>query len=166
MILKFAFGCQARVGKDIACTYLQKKYGGNIYHFSDPLYKILHYAQDVCGFPHSKDVKFLQWIGTEWGRSQNDSVWINTTLKNISNEHNSFVGDLRFPNELEALRKNGFVCVRIIRKDRPIDRNATHPSETALADYEEWDDILTNDGSIEDLHLKLDALVTKYKKHA
>ena len=63
-----AFGSQARTGKDTACKYLVEKYGGTIYHFSDPLYQILHYAQEICGFDKKKDVKFcieLKIDGTE-----------------------------------------------------------------------------------------------------
>ncbi len=162
--LHFAFGCQARVGKDTACEYLKEQYGGVVYHFSDPLYQILHHAQDVCGFPQVKDVKFLQWVGTEWGRTQKESVWVDATLTRVPSDQNCFIGDLRFPNEIQALRDAGFLCVRITRTDRPIDRNAKHTSETALADYDDWDAVLTNDGTIEELHHKLDQLVVKYQK--
>jgi hypothetical protein len=157
--LRIAFGCQARVGKDTACNYLREKYGGSVHHFSDPLYQILHHAQDVCGFPRSKDVKFLQWVGTEWGRAQKESVWVDSTLNCIPNDQNCFIGDLRFPNEIKALRDAGFLCVRITRTDRPIDRNTKHTSETALANYEDWDVVLTNDGTHEELYRKLDQLV-------
>jgi len=161
--LRIAFGCQARVGKDTACEYLQEKYDGVIYHFSDPLYQILHYAQDLCDFPRTKDVKFLQWVGTEWGRTQKDSVWVDATLRRVPDEENCFVGDIRFPNEVQALRDLGFMCVRITRTDRPIDRNANHSSETALADYTDWDAVVVNDGTIEELYQKLDQLVEQYR---
>ncbi len=157
--MRIAFGCQARVGKDTACEYLKKRYGGEIYHFSDPLYQILHYTQDLCGFPRQKDVKFLQWVGTEWGRAQKDTVWIDAVLDKLPSEGNCYIGDLRFPNEAAALRRAGFVCVRIVRDDRPIDRNAAHSSEVALADYEDWDAVLTNNGSIQELYEKLDAVI-------
>lgn len=159
MTLRIAFGCQARVGKDTACDYLQQKYGGVIHHFSDSLYDILHYAQRTCGFPIEKDTKFLQWVGTEWGRDKKDSVWVDATLRNVPNDKPCFIGDVRYPNELEALKKAGFTCVRIVRTDRPIDRNATHSSETALADYNEWDAIITNDGTIQEFYHQLDHLV-------
>ncbi|KKL69126.1 hypothetical protein LCGC14_2118080 [marine sediment metagenome] len=163
-LLRIAFGCQARVGKDTACEYLKKKYGGEIYHFSDPLYQILYYAQDLCGFPRQKDVKFLQWVGTEWGRSQKESVWVDTTLNKVPSEGNCFIGDLRFGNELDKLRKAGFICIRIVRDDRPIDRNTTHASEVALADYQDWDAVLTNNSTIQELYDKLDDVVHRFSK--
>ena len=135
--LRIAFGCQARVGKDTACEYLQKRYGGVIYHFSDPLYQIMHYSQDVCGFPRQKDVKFLQWIGTEWARAQKDTVWVDHTLNKVPVDQNCFIGDVRFRNEARALADAGFLCVRIIRSDRPIDRNAAcRPSYPRF--YHNW----------------------------
>lgn len=53
-MLRIAFGCQSRVGKDYACEYLQKRYGGVILHFSDPLYN----AQSICGFSKKKILNF------------------------------------------------------------------------------------------------------------
>jgi len=159
--MRLAFGCQARVGKDSACTYLQDKYGGKVYHFSDTLYDILRYAQQAVGIPFSKDVKFLQYVGTEWGRAIDPDIWIKTTMKQLDTCANAFIADVRFPNEIEMLKKNGFKCIRIIRDDRPIDRNTAHPSETALLDYEGWDAVIVNNGSMEEFQRKLDQLVSE-----
>ena len=161
--IRIAFGCQARVGKDTACEYLKEKYGGTVYHFSDPLYDILHYAQDTCGFPRTKDVKFLQWIGTEWGRAQKESVWVDSTLNRLVVDQNCYIADVRFPNEVESLQRIGFLCVRVIRDDRPIDRNANHASETALANYQGWDAVVENNGTIEEFYAKIDQLVQMQK---
>ena len=160
--LRIAFGCQARVGKDTACEYLKNKYGGNVYHFSDPLYDILYYAQDVCGFKRKKDVKFLQWIGTEWGRELKDTVWVDSALNRIDQSQNCFIADLRFRNEIKELKQYGFRCVRIVRNDRPIDRNASHASEVDLADYTEWDMVINNDDSLKDFYAKLDSLCESF----
>nr|QBK87376.1 MAG: deoxynucleotide monophosphate kinase [Marseillevirus LCMAC201] len=162
--LRLAFGCQARVGKDTACEYLKMKYGGGVYHFADPLYDILYYAQDLCGFQHQKDVKFLQWVGTEWGRTQKDTVWIDATLNRLPAKENCYVGDLRFPNEVTSLQKAGFVCIRIIRDDRPIDRDSSHASEVALANYNGWDAVLSNNGTKEELYEKLDDMIINFRR--
>lgn len=164
--LKIAFGCQARVGKDTVCEYLQQKYGGKILRFAAPLYDILHFAQDQCGFPRSKDVKFLQWIGTEWAREQNPNVWIDCLLRKVNDTDNVYVPDLRFQNELAALRQNGFKCVRIVRNDRPIDRSANHSSEQELVDFNDWDAVIVNDGSIEDLYQKIDSMLITFGRKA
>lgn len=162
--IKIAFGSEARVGKDTACDYLKEKHGGKLLRFADPLYKILYYAQDVCGFPRQKDRKFLQWVGTEWGRAQNDTVWIDATIREIPSNNNCYVCDVRFPNELQAMKDAGFYCVRITRKNRNIECNPQHTSETALQDSTDWDAIIVNDGTLEEFYTKLDSIVEKLLK--
>ena len=80
--MKIAFGGKMGTGKDTCVNYLIKKYGGVKISFSDSIYDILYYAQNVCGFKKEKDRKFLQWIGTEWAREKNPNIWIELTLKN------------------------------------------------------------------------------------
>lgn len=157
-MLRIAFGCQSRVGKDYACEYLQKKYGGVILHFSDPLYEILHNAQSVCGFPKEKDTKFLQYIGTNWAREKNPSVWIDILKSKVPENQHCFVADLRFENEFTALKQLGFSCMKVIRPDRPIDRDVNHPSETGLLHINSWHHIINNDSTIENFEKKLDDL--------
>ena len=157
-MIRIAFGHQARIGKDTACTFLSKKYGGDIYSFSDKLYQILYFAQDTCGFSRKKDVQFLQYIGNEWGRKNDPDVWVNTLIKSLKLDSNCFVSDLRYPNEAKKLKENGFILVKIVKKDRIIDRDPNHESEIALKDYNEWDYIIENNGTIEDFYLKLDDL--------
>jgi hypothetical protein len=65
MQLKISFSGKAGSGKDVSVKYLIDKYGGKKF-FSKPIYDILYYAQNICGFKQEKDRKFLQWIGTEW----------------------------------------------------------------------------------------------------
>lgn len=155
--MRIAFGCQARVGKDAACEYLNAKYGGKVLHFSDSLYDILHYAQNTCGFSKSKDPGFLQWVGT-WARNIEDNVWIRQLMSKVPDTENCFIGDLRYLNEFLELKKAGFLCVRIIRTNRTIDRDATHSSENSLLNGE-WDAIIENNGSIEEFYAALDALI-------
>jgi len=168
--IKIAFGCQARVGKDTAADYLIDVYGGECKKFSTPLYDILHYAQDRLGFKREKDGQFLQYIGTEWARKKDEDIWANTLLKNIKGSHsNIYVTDLRFKNEFKLLRKNGFKLVRIIRDDASNDatygnRNTQHQSEVDLLDIplDEWDFVIYNNESLEELKFQLDNLVETY----
>jgi hypothetical protein len=150
---KIAFGCEARVGKDTACNFLANALPGTTrsLRFSEPLYDILYHAQDTLGIPRQKDRRFLQWIGTEWGRSIDPDIWCKTLLAKVDDPSiNYLVSDLRFPNELEALKKAGFTCVRIQRSNKPTLEGdaASHPSETALLDHPGWDLVLDNNGSL------------------
>jgi hypothetical protein len=151
--MKIAFGYGMRVGKDTAANYMMKQVGGKKLSFAHDLYDILHYAQDKCGFKKEKDRKFLQFIGTEWARSIDTNVWIKSVLDKSSGTGNFYVSDLRFKNEFDALKANGWTCVKIIRNDNFVKDSSSsetsHISETeldSLSDHE-WDHIIVNNGT-------------------
>jgi hypothetical protein len=160
--IKLAFGFERRAGKDTSCDYLIQKYGGVKLSFAEPLYQILNYAQDVCGFEHSKDRKFLQYIGTEWARTINDDVWVDLLIKKVnglSNHSNIFVSDLRFKNEFKVLKSLGFICVRIKGKvSDNLDGWNNHQSDLELQNFDGWDFTISNDSTLDDLYGQLDAL--------
>lgn len=165
--MKIAFGYKMGAGKDEAVSYLINKFGGTKVSFSDPLYNIMYYAQDICGFPHEKDRKFLQYIGTEWARNKNKNVWVNIlTNKHYPENKHFYIADLRFPNEYESLKKTGWTCVKIVRSHQE-DRKGTgshyHSSETALDGLldENWDYVIYNTGTLQEFYSKLDYLVSK-----
>jgi hypothetical protein len=163
--MKIAFGYKAGSGKDLCVKYLIKKYGGYKIAFSDPLYDILHYAQNKCGFRYEKDRKFLQFIGTEWARSINDNVWIDILLYNSSKLENCYCSDVRFINEFEALRSNGWTLIKLDRNHIDSRRigsgNSNHISENQLDSYNNyrWDYVISNNGSIKELYENLDTIV-------
>ena len=158
---RIAFGCTARVGKDTACEYLQRKIGGITLRFSAPLYDILHYAQSRAGFDAEKDRKFLQWVGTEWAREKNPNVWVDCLRRDVQRykDDNIFVSDLRFPNEVDALKEMGFTVVLLRRNHECHVENSSHASETALQDGEWWDCVIDNNGTLDEFYAKLDVLV-------
>ena len=165
--MKIAFGCKMGVGKDTAADYLISKYGGQKHSFAKPLYDIMNYAQQVAGFDQVKDRQFLQYIGADWGRSKDPNVWINTAIRNTPEYSNVFLTDVRYPNELQALKENGWICVKIVRENIDKTRVGTgtqvHSSETALdgCPDEVWDYIIENNGTIEEFHEKLEDLVDR-----
>lgn len=162
--MRVAFGHRRRAGKDTSCDYLIRRYGGIKMAFATPLYKILEYSQQVCGFAPGKHRKFLQFVGTEWARGQNENVWIDLLLSKLP-EHgcgaiaeggNVFVCDLRFKNEFAELKRCGFTCVKINRNvGSEVD---DHQSDHDLDDCE-WDAVLQNNGTVENLYQQLEDLV-------
>jgi hypothetical protein len=164
--MKIAFGYKAGSGKDLSAKYLIKKYGGKSVSFSEPLYDILYHAQKTCGFETKKDRKFLQFIGTEWARTINSNVWIDLLISN-SNKYNDniYCTDLRFINEFESLKNNGWILVKIIRphlyKQRIGNGEMGHVSEIELDNFgdDKWDYVIENNGSIKELYNKLDNLI-------
>ena len=167
MALRIAFGYKMGTGKDTACSYLITKFGGHTLRFSEPLYKIMSYAQDICNLEKRKDRKFLQLVGTEWGRSTDPDIWLNLLLDKASHccykKQNLYLSDLRFPNELYRLKKEGWICVRIDRNVTSIstDRSGTgsvsHSSESSLDQVpdKDWDFILQNNDSFDDFYSSL-----------
>jgi len=164
-----AFGCEARVGKDTAVDYLIGKKGGVKKSFAAPLYDIQHYTHTRLGLKIKKDREFLQLIG-DWGRKQNEHIFINVLLQEIDSDsfsktENVYVSDVRYPNEFFVLKNRGFTMVRLTRDNRFVstDTNVTsHSSENSLQDYP-WDIIISNNGSLVDLYAQLDQLYSNSK---
>ncbi len=169
--MKIAFGDKSRVGKDTCVNYLIKTYGGQHLSFAEDLYKILYYAQEVCGFKKSKDRKFLQFIGTDWAREIDNNIWINLTLKKAEVvKGNLFISDVRFRNEFDALKKEGWTLVKIIKDNPEVTGGIlNHSSEKNDIKDDEWDYIINNNESIEDLYCKLEDIIKQLffmeKKH-
>ena len=65
-------------------------------------------------------VPFLQWLGTDWARQylDMDDIWIRRFLDvSIDGEAHYVCDDLRFPNEADALRLEGFAIIRVSRDE-------------------------------------------------
>jgi predicted fused transcriptional regulator/phosphomethylpyrimidine kinase len=70
---------------------------------------------------------------------------------------------MRFPNEAQALKDNGFMLVRIDRNNRPSENRAIHESENAMNNFKDWDMIIDNNGHLEDFYEQLQKLVQVIK---
>jgi hypothetical protein len=71
---------------------------------------------------------------------------------------NWIITDLRFPNELEAIKQRGGITIRVNRPAINYKNHAgllqlieEHPSETSLDYITDWDYVIDNSGSINDL---------------
>ena len=142
----------------------------------------------------------LQIIGTECIRDKvHPNAWVNALFADykakwvptgdsvaeedvsIEKEYpNWIITDVRFPNELEAIKKRGGISIRVNRNpinitvegqklhvnqedyNKHILKKEEHPSETAL-DNAEFDYIIENNSSIEDL-IHTVSLVLKREK--
>ncbi len=115
----------------------------------------------------------LTLIGTEFGRNMiHPNIWIKTVFDRYkSNENkNLVITDLRFPNEFESIKKHKGYTIRIYRpclqENKPNNIVNEHISETALDSKEansEFDYIIINDGTIEDLKIKIKNIITDIK---
>lgn len=118
--------------------------------------------------------KILQLLGTDCGRNIiHPNIWVNSLFSDYSNilgEYpNWIITDLRFPNELEAIKKRNGITIRVNRKIKcycghtiTCDCNSKneHESEKALDDAQ-FDYIIDNNGTIEELIEKVKEILTK-----
>ena len=75
---------------------------------------------------------------------------------------NWIITDMRFPNELEAVKNRGGISIRVIRDKLGFLTENEHESETAL-DNANFDYIIFNNGSIEELIEKVKEILIKEK---
>ena len=165
--MKIAFGGKMGVGKSTAAQYLHKKIPhSQIVSFSEPIYNILHHAQNITNQTLQKDRQFLQFIGTEWGRNIDPQIWINILLQKTVEPYNYFLSDIRFDNELQSLKENGWICILIEKENNPDCQFSQHSSETSIDHItrDKWDFIINNNFTKQNLYFLLDNILDHLKK--
>ena len=170
----------ARSGKDTVADYLVENYGFTRMAFADPmkeaLYRLdpqidfagipgirLSWAVDKSGWEVVKDEApevrgLLQRMGTEVGRNMfGEDFWVDYAIGQSWKNDNVVFSDVRFRNEAAAVRKNWGHNWRI---NRPGTLAANdHISETEMDGYKEFDEILSNDGSLKELYAQIDKIM-------
>jgi hypothetical protein len=125
-------------------------------------------------FNHLMSVReFLQKLGTEAMRKGlHTNVWVNALFADYrkgeiieSDKHyilkpvdNWIITDMRFPNEMEAVKERKGITIKVVRPSFMIDGKVIakdlHPSETALDDAK-FDYEIINNGTMEELVKKV-----------
>lgn len=102
--------------------------------------------------------EILQRLGTEWGRQQiADDVWIRCWQARVKGHDQVVTDDVRFLNEAEAVKAAGGQMWMIRRSSAAHD--GEHVSEGALDNWDGFDVVLDNDGSLEEFRRKIDAVL-------
>ena len=107
--------------------------------------------------PYGKTVReLLQGVGQALREYISKDIWVTLTLKDLdvvlkTSTSHILVTDVRYPNELAALKSRGFTMIKMIRNTGVVDN---HASEQDLND-ELFDYIIDNNGTKEDLKAKL-----------
>ncbi|MEA3363536.1 MAG: hypothetical protein U9Q61_09775 [Thermodesulfobacteriota bacterium] len=117
--------------------------------------------QDIQDQPGQSAVsvrRILQWWGTEYRRAQDHDYWTKAWEIKLQEydlaETHILVDDVRFVNELEIIKKNGGIFIKI---ERPgFDGANNHSSENSLDHYDSWDLVIENDGNLEQFKQKVD----------
>lgn len=172
-------------GKDTIGDYLVKNYGYTKLSFASPLKEM---CKMLFGFTDEQlygdlketiDVRWnqsprviMQYFGTDLIRDKigvvlpdtNNDFWVKCLMNKVDalmneNPNSRFViCDVRFHNEIEAIKRCKYTNV-VIKVDRPdIISNDVHISET-LIDFLPFDTLITNDKQICHLYKQVDDLL-------
>jgi hypothetical protein len=96
--------------------------------------------------------KLLQLWGTEYRRKQDPDYWVKRLESKLAGLEKAVIDDVRFPNEVELIKRLGG---KVIRIDRPQLAESSHESELILDDFDGWDDVIVNDGTLGELKEKV-----------
>jgi hypothetical protein len=157
---------KARAGKDSTADYIIKTIGGSKDSFARPVKEVVKaaygfYEDQLYG--NQKDTIDEYWgitprhafqlVGTDLFRAQVDKdFWVKAFLRSIKDKEGLLiVPDVRFPNEVKAIKDNGGQVWRVIRKDFPTPKDE-HISETILDDYKDWDLVIKCNTGLDRLH--------------
>ncbi len=104
--------------------------------------------------------RVLQWWGTEYRRAEDPDYWTKAWAKKVEsfdlNASHILIDDVRFMNELDTVRAENGLIVKI---ERPGFNGAgNHASETSLDDYNDWNRVIVNAGTLEDLQRQIEVL--------
>lgn len=116
----------------------------------------------------------LQLMGTEAGRDTfHPDIWIHSLMNRASKNKNTVIADVRFPNEIDAIKEAGGFLVRVKRGPEPewyecayhdngshrmaaplmkIRYPNVHVSEWAWIGNSNIEYLIPNEGTLDDLH--------------
>lgn len=155
--------------EEIKSSYLSEEWNKLIIDFDRA------YVGLPTSFVHKYTVReFLQKVGTDALRDViHPNIWVNALFADYGIKDlnyfkafpqnydlpNWIITDVRFPNEAEAVKERGGKLIKVIRNNNTGD----HPSETALDNYDSWDFIVPNTGTLDDLLYQAEYIVDTLK---
>jgi hypothetical protein len=168
----------AGAGKSTVADLLRRRHNFVSLAFADPIYAAVTLITGLTADQlQDRDTKekiiehigkspryLLQTLGTEWGRNTiGENIWVDLLLRRLdklkSFDFGVAVTDVRFPNEVAALRAAGGVIWKVVRHSGCVAGVAMrHASEAGIPD-EDIDVHVTNHGTIKDLEAAVDAAI-------
>jgi len=123
----------------------------NCYFFDD-------YKETIKRYTY-RDV--LQYVGTDLLREQfHQNVWVNCLFSKYNDDSKWIISDVRFPNEVNRIKEKNGITINILRPQT--DHLAgSHISETALDNYKDFDYVILNDGTYENLLNEVNFILNK-----
>jgi len=161
-----ALSGKARVGKDTLADYICSEYQGVSAAFAQPITATakfmgfsdeeMYHRKERCNSVIGLSVRaFKQRFGESMRKEFGSTIFIRVLKARMDkimmspNPPKVFViSDLRFPDELQMVREWGGKIIRI-QRDVPAVR--ADFSETALDNYRDWDCVIDNNGTMDEL---------------
>lgn len=102
--------------------------------------------------------EILQFVGTDLVRDCISSFfWPKVLDKQIAHESKVVITDVRFFEERQYVEyKEGLLL--LVERPTTVKSGDTHASETSLGDFQDYDYVIYNDSTIEDLHHRLETV--------
>jgi len=99
----------------------------------------------------------MQRVGTEAFRQQiRHDIWVKCLERRfLKDDRSVVVSDMRFENEAVSIREMGGFVIRVDRRIDFDENQDQHPSETGLDQFNEWDFVVENNGSLDDLEASI-----------
>ncbi len=159
---------KARHGKDTTALAIKKAYKDKkVINLSYGSY-IKEFAKNISdwdGRDETKPRELLQHLGTEVIRNKIDKDFFIKRLCNDIRVYSYYfdvitISDARFPDEIITPKKlfDDVIAIKVIRNN--FDTNLTneeqkHSTETALDDFNDYDYVIENNGTIDELEEKV-----------
>jgi len=172
-------GFKARAGKDTVAAHLVNNYAFVQESFAFPLKEYI--GRQICGF-NDKQLygAWKETIDTEWEKTPrqmlqligtdalrrivHDDFWVipmkRKLKEHLRNERHIVISDVRFMNEINMIKNMKGVLIKIDRENPDkITGFEKHTSEVELESFDDWDHILDNNGTIEELYSRVDDIL-------
>jgi len=111
--------------------------------------------------------EILQSLGQYMREEVSENFWVGLLLNKVDKENikEFTISDVRYKNEIEELIENFGKQVVTIRVERntKLNKYSKHISEVDLDEYE-FNHIIKNNGTYEDLYIQIDRILLQYEK--
>lgn len=157
-----------------ATNWTTMAFADNLKRAASDVFNVAREAWDDLVFKASLVNKYnltgreiLQKVGEMFRKEISPDIWVNSLFESYDSlkyysyytkdpvHPNLIITDVRMPNEVQAIKDRGGILIRI---DRDTKYKDNHISETALEDYNGWDYIIDNNGTLEELIDKVEEL--------
>ena len=172
---------KAGSGKDTAGQYLVERYGYRRFAYADALKQaalhinpiiydnerlaplVAEHGMDFVKRTHPEARRFLQELGLAM-RGVDPLIWLNPLdflASSLAPTQGIVVTDVRFDNEAQQVLDLGGVVIEVVRPGTGLEGEAGKHASEAGVDADLIDLTLYNDGSLVELHARLDGLLRR-----